>query len=171
MGAMCYEISLTPSSCSICGHEDCQSDRRIKNIVDTLRVIGYDVVLECRHKKESQNYYSTDLIFKIRFSPQDEYHSIIDNNYEHYSCLLAFFQGKKVYETFNEGTEPLHTNIDVIKKMTGLGKDIITHKHYHYWKRNGKLVWFNKEDFIKALKKDGKTDKEIQKEIKWQDGE
>jgi len=28
------------------------------------------------------------------------------------------------------------------------------------------LVWFNKEDFIKALKKDGKTDKEIQKELK-----
>jgi hypothetical protein len=107
-----------------------------------------------------------DLIFKIRFSKNSEYYVVHSNNESEYVCLLTFLQGRNMYIGRQDETHALHDNLIVLKKMTGLGKDMKLYKHYYYVDRKKyKVYCLNEETFIKRLKEDKETDEEIQKEI------
>lgn len=167
----------------------------IKKIVDKIKAAGYDVDLDCGctnsisikeyNTQEDQNVGETnfklnkkqhfendyrentmDLIFKIRFSKNSEYYVVHSNNESEYVCLLTFLQGRDMYIGRYDETNALHDKLIVLKKMTGLGKDMKLYKHYYYFDRKKyKEYYLNEETFIKRLKEKKETDKEIQKEI------
>ena len=125
----------------------------ISKIIKEIRTLGYDVVLDekeyCQYCSGSKFINNNDvkyevgkttyeyasnpneeplLIFKIRFSENSQYHVVRTNIGNDFSILLEFLKGKDKYDAGSEGEIPLHMEIDVIKKMTGLGSEIITSK-------------------------------------------
>ena len=160
---------------------------RISKMIKEIRALDYDVILDSREycqycsrdKFDKEEIISSNgskttfeyvtnrieeptLIFKIRFSKNANYHVVKSNIDDDYLILLEFLKGKDKYNAGMVGELPIHLKIDVIKKMTGLGKDLITHKHYGFDN-------MNKEDYIKYLKELKYTDEEIQKALKEED--
>lgn len=127
----------------------------IRAISQKIKQLGYDVILDesefcehCRDTKANENsivvtqspdktkfeFRKNDrieypvLIFKIRFSKNSKYH-VVKSNFEFdYLILWEFLNDNDKYNAGSEGELPLHMEIDVIKKMTGLGSEIITSK-------------------------------------------
>ena len=163
------------------------NEKRISRIVKEIKALGYDVILD---NKEFCQYCSKDLkdkrvainqstnetlydyssefieepelIFKIRYSKESNYYIVRSNIESDYLILLEYLRGKEKYDAGMVGELPLHIEINVLKKMTGLGKDIITHKHYGF-------DHVNKEEYIEYLKEQKYTDEEIEKRIKEED--
>ena len=172
-GAMCYAVvanrDTTYFICNVCNKttrhrvDDINHIKYIKNIVDEIKNLGYDVILDkseyCEHCSKKR-IAKPSLIFKIRFSNDAKYH-VVKSNYN-YSILLEFLKGNDKYKTGNDAEIPLHLEINVIKKMTGLGKNIIAHKHY------GSENW-HREGYINFLKENNYSDKEIKKILKEDD--
>ncbi len=124
----------------------------IRAISQKIKQLGYDVILDesefcehCRDKKANENsivvtqspdktkfeFRKNDrieypvLIFKIRFSKNSKYH-VVKSNFEFdYLILWEFLNDNDKYNAGRAGELPLHMEIDVIKKMTGLGADLI----------------------------------------------
>ena len=177
MGAMCYAVSLSINkdsmdlSCNICNKKTRYRERDIyyvkyiTDITNKIKALNYDVVLDyseyCNHCNK-ERLKEPSLIFKIRFSKDADYHVTKSNIKYDYLILFEFLKGNDKYDKGMEGEFPLHLEIDVLKKMTGLGKDIIVHKHYGFGN-------WNKEEFIKKLKEFGYSDEEIEKRIKEED--
>ncbi|MBP1630812.1 MAG: hypothetical protein H6Q15_1705 [Bacteroidetes bacterium] len=175
-GAMCYssEILLNkPYTCPACGKIIEKSSYEIWNLISIKEIVGkidslgYDVVLDeteyCKHCNGSE-IKEPILIFKIRFSKNSNYHIAKTNWIRNYSCLYEFLKGNDIYEIDYERDVPIHLSIDVIKLMSGLGRDVSTPKHYGF---NS----LNKEEYIKELKKEGKSEKQIRKILRRDDGE
>ena len=127
-GAMCYKIAMpvyVDYSCPYC--DDTIKEKynnwtiyminQIDDIVEQIKTLGYDAVLDktefCPNcsKKEIQNPV---LIFKIRFSEEDDYHIVRSNIVNEYQCLYDFL--KNPDEFTGDKT--------IIRKMTGLGEDL-----------------------------------------------
>ena len=138
MGAMCYEVSAPIKidyQCSYCNEET--KDRYdnwlvgeiqgIDAIVTQLKEKGYDVVLDktefCEHCSK-RIILNPELIFKIRFSDNGDYHEVRSNIQNEYQCLLEFILGNDKYQGDYGEEIALHDNIEIIQKMTGLGKGI-----------------------------------------------
>ncbi len=83
---------------------------------------------KAKTKTETKEVTETELTFKIRFSDKEDYHVVNSNIESDYDILVAFLKGAEIRKSFNDATIPLHDNIDVIKKMTGLGKGISSPK-------------------------------------------
>jgi len=90
---------------------------QIDEIFKNIKGLGYDVVLDKTEfcpkcsKKEIQK---PELIFKIRFSEEDDYHIVRSNIVNEYQCLYDFL--KNPDEFTGDKT--------IIRKMTGLGEDL-----------------------------------------------
>ena len=131
MGAMCYEPAMPAYIdyiCSYCGDTikekyyewKINEIAQIEEIVKQIKENGYDVVLDktefCPHCSK-QGIESPELIFKIRFSNNADYHIAKSNIVYEYRCLLAFLSNKETYSGSNR-------DIIIIQKMTGLGEDL-----------------------------------------------
>ena len=138
MGAMCYEPAVpeyVDYVCSYCGntikekYDDWQiyEMNRIENIVKQIKEQGYDVVLDktefCSHCSKKEIAYP-ELIFKIRFSENADYHTVKSNISSEYQCLLSFISNEKTFFDDYDYESSLSDNIAIIQKMTGLGKDL-----------------------------------------------
>ena len=106
-----------------------------------MKQLGYDVILDehefcvkCEGEaskiiKEKEffkriQYPNAQLIFKIRLSPNEVYHTAQSDIRSDYNCVLEFLKGNDFCRGARDATLPIHDNIDVIQKMLGLGKDI-----------------------------------------------
>jgi len=126
--AMCYdpaEECHVDYVCSYC--KDTIKDKycdwtlymisQIEEIFNKIKGLGYDVVLDktefCPNcsKKDITN---PELIFKIRFSEEAEYHIARSNIVNEYQCLFEFLSKP----------EEFTGNKTIIQKMTGLGEDL-----------------------------------------------
>ena len=136
-GAMCYSVAISKIENYVCPH--CANTVRkyysrtirvistIEDIVKSMKEMGYDVVLDktefcpdCSKKRIN----NPNLVFKIRFSTKADYHIAKSNIINEYLCLLAFLSDKDKYQDKQDFEHPLHDNIPIIQKMTGLGKDL-----------------------------------------------
>jgi ribosomal protein S27AE len=99
----------------------------IAAIVEQIKAMEYDVVLDkrefCPHCS-GKSIENPELIFKIRFSSDAEYHIVKSNISYEYQCLLAFLSDKATYFGSYGEEYALHDNTAIIQKMTGLGKDL-----------------------------------------------
>jgi hypothetical protein len=153
-GAMCYspvEPSLEDYECPVCGYKTVQTNHTIweikciRTMVAQIKDAGYDVILDeyefcdrCSGNKkppfvaksiEWNGYRKTDaeLIFKIRYNPESEYHIAKSNFAGAYECVLEFLKGNNSYSGGRAGTEPLNRkkNIEILQKMLGIGQNIV----------------------------------------------
>ena len=127
--AMCYDPAEVEQYedyiCSHCGNTIkgkygnwiIHNISTIDEIVDKIKDLDYDVILDktefcpiCSKK----NIENPELIFQIRFSEEDEYHTVRSNIANEYKCLLDFLTNPDEYKG----------NREIIKKMTGLGEDL-----------------------------------------------
>jgi len=128
VSAMCYDPAMPEYSDYVCTYcknviKEKYSEWTIYNIaqideiVKKIKALDYDVVLDktefCPNcsKKEIQNPV---LIFKIRFSEEDEYHIARSNIVNEYQCLYDFLKNPDEFA----GDKA------IIQKMTGLGEDL-----------------------------------------------
>jgi len=131
-GAMCYcpaAVYVDDYDCPICKHKTKQSNytiraiEAIRKIVQELKEMEYDVILDeqelCDKCSKNNKIRNPQLIFKIRFSPDADYHVAKSNIAGDYLCVLEFFKGKDFYNGSYDETEPLHNNIEVLQKMLG----------------------------------------------------
>ena len=138
VSAMCYAVvanrDTTDFTCSVCNNttryivDDINHIKLIKKTFDKIKSLKYDVILDDREYCEHCNKTKLEepsLIFKIRFSKNSDYHIVKSNMVEEYLILLDFLKGKDKYDSGRGGEKPLNLEIDVIKKMTGLGRNII----------------------------------------------
>jgi hypothetical protein len=136
-GAMCYKPTVpkyVDYLCPYCGDTirkygdwEVRNINQIEEIVKQIKSKGYDIILDkrefCPHcSKESIE--KPELIFKIRFSAQANYHVVKSNRVSEYQCLLAFLLGKDKYSGGHDEEYALHDNIAIIQKMTGFGKEL-----------------------------------------------
>jgi broad specificity phosphatase PhoE len=140
--AMCYipgdfEISYNQYKCHTCGKETKyessilysleNSKGYVENINNTRLQI--DAVVDereyCSHCT-GKGIDSPMPVFKIRFSPNEEYHEARTGDDEDYKCILAFFKGQDSYDNSqSDVTYPLNEQIDQLVKMTGLCPEIV----------------------------------------------
>ena len=123
-GAMCYVVGfpvLADYVCPYCGNTIKEkynkwmidSIKQIDEIFKNIKGLGYDVVLDKTEfcpkcsKTEIQNPV---LIFKIRFSEEDEYHIARSNIVNEYQCLYEYLSDPDKFTG----------DIAIIQKMTGL---------------------------------------------------
>ena len=89
----------------------------IEDLVKGIKKLGYDAILDktefCPYcsKKTIEN---PELIFQIRFSDEDDYHTVRSNIANEYQCLFDFLSKPDEYAG----------NREIIQKMTGLGEDL-----------------------------------------------
>jgi hypothetical protein len=138
MGAMCYapmRSKFEDYICPYCGDTikekydswNIYNISAIESIVGQIKSMEYDVVLDkrefCPHCS-GKSIENPELIFKIRFSSNAEYHIVKSSLLYEYKCLLAFLSDEATYfGSFGE-EHALHDNTAIIQKMTGLGKDL-----------------------------------------------
>lgn len=175
-GAMCYMpmyVNDRPYTCPVCKKVtmtnafDALAIDSIRVVFQKIKQLGYDVYLNesefcehCRKRKKKNPAF----IFKIRFSENAKYHVVKSNIEDDFLILFEFLKGKDKYDAGMPGEIPLNLEIDVLKKMTGLGKNVFQHKFKHYGIGN-----MNREEYIELLKELKYTDEEIQKKIKEED--
>jgi hypothetical protein len=136
-GAMCYSIAAPTKeydTCPVCGEKTVQTNymvwniKSIRKIVAEIKQLGYDVILDehefCVKCGGDIQAPDAQLIFKIRLSPNEAYHTAQSNIISDYNCVLEFLKGNDFCRGEQYETLPIHDNIDVIQKMLGLGKDI-----------------------------------------------
>ena len=136
--AMCYSMAapiVENYVCPLCGAETESTSYQIGNIQSIRKVfaniknIGYDVVLDEKefcHKCSGKKYDYPSLIFKIRFSPDEEYHVAYSNVYDDYSTLLTFLasDNKDVFiQSVGNNKKEAEKAFYAIEKMTGLTID------------------------------------------------
>ncbi len=136
-GAMCYVLVMLEGvdyTCPYCGGTTAYESGwsingldEINEIFNNIKSLGYDVVLDkteyCQHcNKEAIEDPAP--VFKIRFSPQSEYHEEKSGIINEYKCLLAFLKGRKKYIDRTDEEHAIHDNIEIIQKMTGLGENL-----------------------------------------------
>lgn len=149
-------MKAEPYICPICGKKTYDANiynKRIKYIrlkIAQIKLLGYDVILdesEFCDKCDGFSEYNPKLIFKIRFSKNANYHVYKSNYIDDYICLLEFLIGKDYYVAEEEvdGCIAIHLKVYLIRKMTGLGTDLVLHKHYGI---------YHKDEYIEVLKKE-----------------
>jgi len=131
-GVTCYDPGVechVDYSCSYCSstikntHCDWMvySIAQIDDIVNQIKELEHDVVLD---KKEfcpycsNMNIENPELIFKIRFSEEADYHTVRSNIVNEYQLLLEFLTDREKF--IDEQNE----KIAIIRKMTGLEGDL-----------------------------------------------
>ena len=137
MIASCYMVMpeyIDDYVCSICGNTIKKkysnylilTINNIEQIVNQIMELDYDVVLDktefCPYCNK-KNIENPELIFKIRFSEEADYHIVRSNIVNEYYCLSEFLSNPD--EFLDEQDEKkLQEKITIIKKMTGLGDDL-----------------------------------------------
>ena len=128
IGAECYDPAIPEYRDYVCTYcknviKEKYSDwmvssiAQIDEIVKKIKDLDYDVVLDKTEfcpkcsKKEIQN---PELIFKIRFSNDVDYHVVRSNIVNEYQCLFEFLSKPEEFKG----------NKTIIQKMTGLGEDL-----------------------------------------------
>ena len=127
-GATCYDPAVDDYEdyeCSYCNNviRNIYSTwiihyiKQIEDIVSRIKDVGYDVFLDktefCSFCSE-KSIENPELIFKIRFSEEAEYHVVRSNIINEYQCLFEFLSNPDEYTG----------NREIIQKMTGLGEDL-----------------------------------------------
>jgi len=144
-GANCY-LMVGPDDedyvCVICGKSTeyrgfsytNKNISKIREIIDKLKSAGIDVFLDEREyceycseqRDESDRYWIKEgLILNIRFDSEKPYHQVKSISIPNYLCLSSFLLGKDTFCGTRDEVYSLHDNIDIVCKMTGLGKAII----------------------------------------------
>jgi len=98
----------------------------IEDAVNRIKKLEYDADLDktefCPNCSQ-KNIENPELIFRIRFSEETEYHIARSNIVNEYRCLLEFLSDPdKFMEEQNEII--LREKIAIIQKMTGLGDNL-----------------------------------------------
>ena len=142
IGADCYApmdmLKNEDYICSICHkttphskyYFDPHDINRIREIIKTLKENNYDVLLDdtefCQYCNKNGKTKDPLVIFKIRFNENDDYHIIKTKSWSSgFELMLAFFTGKDHILGSYDNTITLHSKIDQIHEMIGLGKDIV----------------------------------------------
>ena len=128
--AMCYIVASPQEQdyeCSKCGAKTPSTAysngniRSIRTLVNQIKALGYDVVLDesmfcsaCSGMKHER----PELIFKIRFSKNAEYHSAKSNVYDEYETVHQFLLGKDNFLKYYPGR--LDKKFRIIEKMLGI---------------------------------------------------
>jgi hypothetical protein len=129
--AMCYIVASPQEQdyeCSKCGAKTPSTAysngniRSIRLVVNDIKALGYDVVLDesmfcsaCSGMKHER----PELIFKIRFSKNAEYHSAMSNVYDDYQTVYQFLLGKDNFlKYYSNGS--LDKKFRIIEKMLGI---------------------------------------------------
>ncbi len=129
--AMCYIVASPQEQdyeCSKCGAKTPSTAynngniRSIRILVNDIKALGYDVVLDesmfcsaCSGMKHER----PELIFKIRFSKNAEYHSAMSNVYDEYETVYQFLLGKDNFlKYYSNGS--LDKKFRIIEKMLGI---------------------------------------------------
>jgi hypothetical protein len=90
---------------------------QIDKIVEQIKALCFDAVLDktefCSHCSK-KNIENPELIFKIRFSNEADYHTARSNIVNEYQLLFEFLSNPDGYTG----------NRAIIQKMTGLGEDL-----------------------------------------------
>jgi rRNA maturation protein Nop10 len=135
---MCYYPThigdgIEEYKCTVCGNvtehkEDyLRKLKRVKNVVGDMmkhRVkvdMSFDEREYCSHCS-GKDIHHPKPVLSIRFSPDDEYHTVRTDNYSDYQCLSAFLKNYDEYESSSTGYDyhhPLSAHVDQIVKMTG----------------------------------------------------
>ena len=136
--AMCYSMAAPMVEnyvCPVCGAETESTTyqngniRSIRSVFESIKNIGYDVILDEKefcHKCNGKKSDYPSLIFKIRFSPDEEYHVAHSNVYDDYSTLLTFLASEKkdnFIQSVGNNKKEAEKAFYVIEKMTGLTID------------------------------------------------
>ena len=131
--AMCYDPAIEEYVDYVCPHcgdtirkyndwTVMYSFAQIENIVNQMKGLEYDVVLDktefCPHCSD-KSIENPELIFKIRFSDEADYHIARSNIVNEYQYLLEFLTNPEKF--LDEKTDE---KIAIIRKMTGLGEDL-----------------------------------------------
>ncbi len=135
MMAMCYSMAAPIQEnyiCPVCGDSTMSTSyqngnvRSIRKVVESIKNLGYDAILDerqfCQHCSGKKIDYPS-LLFKIRFSPDQEYHTEYSNLEDDYRYVLEFLQSSDKKEFVKYVNNNIHTAqkaIESIKKMTGL---------------------------------------------------
>ena len=136
--AMCYSMTapiVENYKCPVCGTETPSTSYQIGNIqsirkvFESIKNIGYDVILDEKEFCQKCNGKKMDypsLIFKIRFSPDEEYHVAYSNVYDDYSTVLTFLASDKkdnFIQAVGNNKKEAEKAFYAIEKMTGLKID------------------------------------------------
>lgn len=129
--AMCYIVASPQEQdyeCSKCGAKTPSTAysngniRSIRLVVNDIKALGYDVVLDesmfcsaCSGMKHER----PELIFKIRFSKNAEYHSAMSNVYDEYETVYQFLLGKDNFLKYYS-YDRLDKKFRIIEKMLGI---------------------------------------------------
>ena len=132
--AMCYDPAIDEQYedyvCSHCGNTikekygswKIHTVSKIDECVKKIKDLDYDAVLDktelCPHCSK-KNIENPELIFKIRFSDEADYHVVRSNIINEYQCLYEFLSNPDEF-TGNKA---------IIQKMTGLGEDLKIEKN------------------------------------------
>lgn len=135
MMAMCYSMAAPIQEnyiCPVCGDSTMSTSyqngnvRSIRKVVESIKNLGYDAILDerqfCQHCSGKKIDYPS-LLFKIRFSPDQEYHTEYSNLEDDYRYVLEFLQSSDKKDFVKYVNNNIHTAqkaIESIKKMTGL---------------------------------------------------
>ena len=102
--------------------------------MNELREAGYDAWLDereyceyCSERKytKEDSWVKEGLVFNVRFCPEQPYHQVRTIRESYYSCLSAFLLGNDCFEGEQGRSFSMYDNIDVVCKMTGLGKSLL----------------------------------------------
>jgi hypothetical protein len=142
-GVRCYAPPRGPDNvhtCPKCGKETPLYNLRdhtiktIAGIVKEIQSAGYDAILDeselCWHcvnpdfPEAPSGAFMPELVFKIRYDANSEYHVARSNVIEHYKCVLAFLEDAGHYYSDINSTQVLDREIGVLRKMLGPGVNI-----------------------------------------------
>lgn len=132
-GAMCYStmrLEPKPYVCLICGEVNEKNAEwgktiiKINEIVEKIKKLGYDAQLDkkefCKKCSNETEYEKPELIFKIKYKGEKEYHQVRTNVTSDYDILLAFLENEDVYNAGCGQTIAVKKKIDTISKMLGV---------------------------------------------------
>ena len=123
---------------------------RARGIVEELQSLGFDALLDerefCIHCGENAKDYpdvpeglsleerreffrnredsKPDLIFKIRFGEDDDYHVACSTLLKEYKCVLKFLSGDDLRGDGSGRVDTIRDNVKILQKMLGIGEDI-----------------------------------------------
>ena len=136
--AMCYSMAapiVENYVCPVCGKETPSTSyqignmRSIRQVVENMKKLGYDVQLDereyCQHCNGKKLDYPS-LKFRISLNKNGHYHEAYSNVYNDYSTLIMFLRSEKtkdfVEAVYNNRSEAEKAFV-AIEKMTGLKID------------------------------------------------
>ena len=79
---------------------------------------------ERRELFRNRNQNKPDLIFKIRFEADGDYHIAKSTILNEYKCVLEFLKSNECWLDGFGRTSTIHDNVKILQKMLGIGLDM-----------------------------------------------